>query len=163
MLVAKWFRHRAKPWTWQKQYWLLLAPAVVKGNVKRAEELRKFQCNRKGDVCCPQRTFPQHGQTITDTALGHRAASLSSYPWTWSPIRRERLRAFSSPSWIVPDLAKIFTSHFVLLASWPVEILGQFHSLLILLQRTFEIKYYHTQECYSIRFGKLNRYIEHHK
>lgn len=58
-------------------------------------------------------------------------------------------------------MAKIFTSHFVLLASWPVEILGQFHSLLILLQRTSEIKY--TQKHYSISFGKLNRYTEHHK
>lgn len=49
---------------------------------ERAEELCKFQCNRRGEVCCPGRTFPQHGQTVTDTALGHRAASLSSYPWT---------------------------------------------------------------------------------
>lgn len=44
-----------------------------------------------------------------------------------------------------------------------MEILGQFHSLLILLQRTFEIKYYYTQKRYSISFGKLNRYTEHHK
>lgn len=63
------------------------------GQKQRAQEFLMFQC-QEGRICRPQRTFPQHGQTVTDPALCHQAATFSSHPWTWSPIKKGKVERF---------------------------------------------------------------------
>lgn len=95
MLAATWLSRWAKPSTWQRRQWLLLAPAVAKGDDKNKELKNYASVSATGrEKSVVPRTFPQHGQPVTDAALGHQAARLSSYPWTWSPIEKGKVERF---------------------------------------------------------------------
>lgn len=64
------------------------------GSKAESSRIPHVSVPQEGRICCPQRTFPQHGQTVTDPALCHQAATFSSHPWTWSPIKKGKVERF---------------------------------------------------------------------